>query len=67
LSSVTQIPLPIRKIGSQAIKLEIGERVFGAGKVSQRTVENRAGTGEVIARLVMKSDGHLNHALKMPA
>jgi hypothetical protein len=66
MSTVGKIPLPIRKIGAQAIEVEIGERVFGAPKISQRTVENGAGAREVIARLVMKSHGQLNHALEVP-
>jgi hypothetical protein len=59
--------LPIRKIGAQAIEVEIGKRLFCAGKISQRTVKNGAGAREVIARLVMKSDGQLHHALEVPA
>ena len=54
------MPLPIRKIVMQAIEIEIGERVFGAAKISQGSVENGSGAREVLARLVMKSDGQLN-------
>lgn len=59
--------LPIRSIDAQAIEVEIRERVFGAAKISQGTVKNRAGAREVLARLAMKSNGQLNQALKMPA
>jgi len=58
--------LPTRKIGSQAIKVEIRKRVFGAAKISQGTVENGTRAHKIFSRLVMKSNGHLNQALEMP-
>ena len=51
------MPLPIGKIDAQSIEVEIGERIFGAAKISQGTVQNGAGAYDVLARLVMKSDG----------
>jgi len=61
------MPLPVCKISAQAIEVEIRERVFGAVKISHGPVKNGTGAGKVLARLVMEGDGHLNHALQMPA
>jgi len=58
--------LPIGKIDAQLIEVEIRKRVFSAAKISQGTVKERAGAGEVFARLVMKGNCQLNQALKMP-
>ena len=60
------MPLPIGKIDAQALQVEIGERIFGAAKISQSTIQNGTGAGEVVARLVMKGDGQLTQALQMP-
>jgi hypothetical protein len=67
VSSVREMFLPIRKIGTQAIQVKIREGVLGATEISQGAVENGARTRKIFSRLVMKGDGQLNHPLKMAA
>jgi len=59
--------LPLRKIGSQPVEVEIRERLISARKIPNPAVQNRAGSGNVSARFVMKGDCQLNQSLQMPA
>ena len=59
--------MPLCKIGVQSIEVEIGERIFGAAKISQGTIQNGAGAYDVLARLVVKGNRQLTQALQVPA
>jgi len=50
---------------TKLVEVESGERRLGAGQVAQRAIEHGAGAPQIAARLVMKSDGELNHPLQM--
>jgi hypothetical protein len=62
-----KVPLPIRKLGTQALKVNQRERVFRPSQIAACPIKDRSRSNKVLARLMMKSDGQLNQALQMSA
>jgi len=66
MSRACKMLLPLRQFGPQTIKIKIGKRFLGAGKISHRAIENRPRAAGVLPRLMMKRHRHLHQSLQMP-
>jgi hypothetical protein len=62
-----QMPSPECEPSAQPVEIKIGKRPVRAVEIPHGTLENRARTHMVAFRLVMKSNGQLNHTLEVPA
>ncbi|MFZ3340675.1 MAG: hypothetical protein WA609_01420 [Terriglobales bacterium] len=62
-----EVPLPIGKLGAQALKVNPRERVFCPNQIATCPIKDRSRSNKVLSRLMMKSDRQLNQALQMSA